>query len=1112
MSAAPAPIQVKGKYLYGAPAAELDLEGSIRLKPERNRDAAKGYVFGLDGEETPGGTFINLDKLPKTNAEGVATFDALLDQLPKTTLPLIADVQVRMRESGGRAVERTLELPVQAPGPMIGLKARFEEGQVAEGATAGFDLIALDQEDQRIAMSGLNWSLYRIERNYQWYRSGGSWRYEAVEIPRLMENGQINLSATDTAALSFPVQWGRYKLQVESPRASGPATSFTFNAGWYVDASSTDTPDALELALDKASYKAGETAKLNVTARHAGELLVAIGADRIQDAFRVAVKPGDNPIDIEVKADWGAGAYVTATLFKPGSLADTRLPARSIGTQWLAVDPGDRSLAVSLDLPEKIKPNALLDIPVSVANAAPGEEVFITIAAVDVGILNLTRHAPPNPTGWYFGQRKLGLEIRDLYGRLIDGSLGSFGRIRSGGDGPGLTAEGSPPTEELLSLFSGVVQLNAAGKAEISFYIPQFSGTARVMAVAWSSKAVGQANGDVVIRDPVLLSASLPKALAPSDKVQTIVEIHNTDGAAGTYELSIAGDDLVKLDPYPDTLELAAGERRVIALSMEAVKPGQARLDFEVSRDGAPLTQVSRALKIRPATTPVATKSEFLLAANSGSVTIDQTLLSDSYQSGAEVGIHVGYNKSLDVSSLLMRLDRYPYGCAEQTVSRAMPLLYLSEFNVPDALSPSVDLNQRVDGAIRRVANFQSAGGGFGLWGPGSSGGLWLDAYISDFLTRAREKGFGVPEQTMRLAIQNLQNRLAYQNQIQGTGDDFAYALYVLARNRLASAADLRYYADTQLDAFKTPLARAHLAAALSLYNEQQRTNRTFSSAVDMANRSLSVNYTNDYYGSLLRDGAAMLALAAETPSAANLVPDLLKFVDSEVGYRKYTSTQEDAWIVLAARAVEEANRSLRLSVNGDQTLGALKRKLSGAELAAAPISIANQMSQPVTAVVTKYAAPLQPLPASSNGYEIVRKYYRLDGSETTLNDVQQNERFVVVLTVSEFNNAASQVMVSDLLPGGFEIDNPRLVQSAELENFSWLGDVRAAHTEFRDDRFLAAFQRNVGDPRTFNLAYVVRAVTPGQFTHPAASVEDMYRPHYSARTASGYLEVKAAR
>ncbi|MEP1208241.1 MAG: alpha-2-macroglobulin family protein [Rhizobiaceae bacterium] len=1109
--AAPAAIDLTGRYLYGAAAADMSLEGEIRLKPSRDRAAAKGYLFGLAGAESAGGRVIQLEKLPKTNAEGKARFAAALDRLPSTTSPLVAEISVRLRETGGRAVERQLKIPVAANGPMIGIRPQFGGGQVEEGGTAGFKIIALDAADKRLDISRLNWSLHRIERNYQWYRSNSSWRYEAVEVPRLVQNGQIDVKADRAADLSFPVDWGRYRLQIESPRADGPATSVQFNSGWYVETSSTETPDALEIALDKSSYLPGESAQLNVSARHQGELLVTIGADRIVDAFRVKVKAGDNQVNVPVKDNWGAGAYVTATLFKPGNLEQSRLPARSIGTTWLTVDPGDKSLAVSLDLPERIKPNALLDIPLSVAGAAEGEEIFVTVAAVDVGILNLTRYQPPNPSEWYFGQRALGLEIRDLYGRLIDGSQGAFGRIRSGGDGPGMTAEGSPPTEQLLSLFSGAVRLDADGRGQVSFYIPQFNGTARVMAVAWSSKAVGQASEDVIIRDPILLSSSLPKVLAPGDQARTLVEIHNTDGTPGTYELSATATDQLKLTSLPDSVTLAANERRVVALTIDAINPGTAELEFTLSRDGDVVTQVSRALTIRPATPAVATRSEFLLAANGGSVTIDKSLLGDSHIAGSEVGIHVGYNKSLDVSSLLMRLDRYPYGCAEQTVSRALPLLYLSELDAPSALSATEDLSERIDKAIQRVVTFQSASGGFGLWGPGS-GDLWLDAYISDFLTRAREKSYTVPEQAMRLAIQNLQNRLAFQNKITGSGDAQAYSLYVLARNRMASASDLRYFADTKIASFKTPLARAHLAAALSLYNEQQRSSNTFASALDMANRSLAINYKNDYYGSLLRDGAAMLALAAETPNVRSMVPDLLKFIDSEMDHRSYTSTQEDAWLVLAARAVEEANRTLQLTVNNQTRVGALKEKLPGAELLAEPLSVVNRTSKPVSAIVTKYASPLVALPASSEGYEIKRHYYNLDGSEASLNNVHQNQRFVVVLTVSEFSNLASQIMVSDLLPGGFEIDNPQLVQSAQLENFDWLGQVQISHSEFRSDRFLAALQRNVGKSRSFNLAYVVRAVTPGRYAHPAASVEDMYRPQFSARTASGFLEILPAR
>jgi hypothetical protein len=123
---------------------------------------------------------------------------------------------------------------------------------------------------------------------------------------------------------------------------------------------------------------------------------------------------------------------------------------------------------------------------------------------------------------------------------------------------------------------------------------------------------------------------------------------------------------------------------------------------------------------------------------------------------------------------------------------------------------------------------------------------------------------------------------------------------------------------------------------------------------------------------------------------------------------------------------------------------------------------------------------------------------------------VGQNERFVVVLSITEETAWTSRVLVADLLPAGFEIDNPNLVKSANLDAFSWLAETQTAHLEFRDDRFVAALDRSSGDDRAFTLAYMVRAVTPGRYVVPAATVEDMYRPHLSARTAMGQVEVVA--
>ncbi|MFZ1813694.1 MAG: alpha-2-macroglobulin family protein [Rhizobiaceae bacterium] len=1105
----PAAISLLGRYLYGAPAAGLAVEGEIRLKPVRELSALPGYEFGLSDEDDQGSESIQLSDLDPTDEDGKASFEAAIGQLPSTTRPLVADLIVRMREDGGRAVERSLTLPVIRDGLLIGVKPEFEDHTVGENSTANFRIIAVDGQGQPAEIKGLRWTLSRIERNYQWYRDGSYWRYEPVEIPQLVGDGTLDALKGETAALSQAVGWGRYRLDVESPDADGPASSVEFEAGWYVDASTTETPDALEIALDAKEYGPGDTAHLRVNARHSGELLITVGADRLLSTMNISVAEGGSEIDIPVGEDWGGGAYVTATLYRAGSDADSRLPHRSIGTTWLAVSPRERALSVSLDLPEKVQPNSVLTIPVSVVGSG-SDEAYVTIAAVDVGILNLTRFTPPDPVSHYFGQRKLGLEIRDIYGKLIDGSLGAFGKLRTGGDAPALSAQGNPPTEKLLSLFSGIVKLDSNGQGLVGFELPQFNGTARVMAVAWSKAGVGAANKDVIIRDPVVLSASLPRILAPGDKAQSIVEIHNTDGPAGTYSLELAGTDLVSAELGTQSLSLASGERKVIELPLQAIKSGTGELTFMIALDGTPVSTVARVVQVRPATLPISTRMEFPLAANGGTVLIDNELLAQSVPEGARVSVNVSSRAAFDVPGLLARLDRYPYGCAEQTTSRAMPLLYLSEFQEPGLRDGSEEIAKRINGAIQRVLSYQSSSGSFGLWGPGS-GDLWLDSYVSDFLTRAVEKGYEVPEQALRLALSNLQNTLSYTDDLQDSGNEIAYALYVLARNRRASLNDLRYYADTRIDEFRSPLARSHIAAALSLYNELERANRVYSSALAFARSPDSRDLSRSDYGSALRDGAAMVALASEMRPIQPQLEDMMDLVASEVGSRTYTSTQEDAWLLLAARAIQERNKAIRLDVNGSSHAGAYANQLDGTELANESVSIANRTTDALTAVVTTIASPLDPLPAGGDGFEINRKFYNLDGSDADMNSVRQNDRYVVVIEVSELNGWNSRVLISDLLAGGFEIDNPRLVKSAELEGFDWLGEVETAHSEFRDDRFVAAFDRTGNSERTFSVAYVVRAVTPGVYSLPAASVEDMYRPQYSARTATGFLEIGKA-
>ena len=293
-----------------------------------------------------------------------------------------------------------------------------------KGTVAGFDIIAARVDGTRQTVNGLRWSLLKLEREYQWYRSGRSWNYEPVLRTQKVADGKVDAPLGDPARIAVPTDWGRYRLEVENS-ADGAATSYEFTSGWYVDQATTETPDGLEIGLDKAEYRPGDTARLTIAPRFAGMSEIVVGGDRVVWRKRVDVAASGGCRRHSRDPELGAGGYVTVVHVRPGDNRETRMPHRAIGIKWLKVAPGDNLIGVALAPPARMLPRQSLTIPVTLSNIAPGEEAFVAVAAVDVGILTLTHYQTPEPDGWYFGQRRLGLEIRDLYGQLIDGMTGN---------------------------------------------------------------------------------------------------------------------------------------------------------------------------------------------------------------------------------------------------------------------------------------------------------------------------------------------------------------------------------------------------------------------------------------------------------------------------------------------------------------------------------------------------------------------------------------------------------------------------------------------------------------------------------------------------------------
>lgn len=1108
----PISMKVDGRFLYGAPASELQLEGEVAVAEAVERPGYAGYVFGASNpDDESSSERQQLDSLPQTDAQGRATFDVSLAKVPNSSRPQEAQIFIRMAESGGRAVERKVVLPIAPKAAMIGIKPLFVGRSVGEGEPANFDVVFVSPEGISLSRNDLRYELLKMESRYQWYRRGSYWDFEPVRSTKRIADGSLAIAADRPTRVSTVPPPGRYRLDVKSADADGPLTSITFDVGWYSDGSA-DTPDLLETSIDKPDYLSGETMTVTVNARSAGKLTVNVVGDRLLATQVLDVKEGQVQVKIPVGRDWGTGAYAVATLRRPLDEAAGRMPGRSIGLKWFGIDRRPRTLAVSLTPPQLVRPSTTMKLPVRVAGLTPGEDAKIVVAAVDVGILNLTNYRPPEPDEYFLGQRRLTAEIRDLYGQLIDGMRGTRGQIRTGGDIAAAELQGSPPTQKPLALYSGIVTVGANGTAEVSFDLPEFAGTARVMAVAWTATKLGRATTDVIIRDPVVMTATLPRFLLTGDRGTLHLDLDNVEGPAGDYTVAMRLRGPIATPGNASTvLRLAEKQRNTLAVAIQTNAAGTAEVDIDVTGpNGLALTR-HYALDVKPATQILARRTVRTLAKGE-SLTLSGDMFSDLIRGTGGVSVSVSQSSALDAAAILQALDRYPFGCSEQITSRALPLLYVNELATEARLAIDNAADQRIRDAIDRLLARQGSNGSFGLWSAGGDDN-WLDAYVTDFLTRAREKGFTVPDVAFRQALDNLRNFVNNADEPDKDGGaDLAYALYVLARNGAAPVSDLRYLADTKFEQIKTPIAKAQLAAALALIGDRVRAERAYSGAVASLSPNPTLEYGRTDYGSALRDGAALLSLASEGNAPRPVVTAAVQRVEAARGLSAFTSTQENAWLVLAARAMAKDTSSVSLDVNGEAVKTALYRGYKAPDVAQ-PIRIANTGDAPLSAVVSVTGAPITPEPSASNGFSIARSYYTLDGTPADPAKAKQNDRLVVVLKMTEAKPVFGRVMVADYLPAGFEIDNPRLVSSGDTGTLDWIEDAEEpVHSEFRDDRFSAAFDRAADDTPVFAVAYVVRAVSPGRYVLPQAYVEDMYNPSRYGRTSTGMIEVQAAR
>ena len=1076
----PYPLPVAARFLYGAPAANLSGKGTLHLVADPNPPPAlAGYRIGLEGEVfAPDAQEI---ELPATDAQGKATLPILLKSAPDTTRPVKAELDVGVDDPSGRASHAQASIPVRPAGNLVGIKPLFPGGAIDAGNEAAFEMAAVGPDLARVAVPA-RMKLVRERVDWRLVQRGQLARFETVYRDEPIEAADVTLPADGAFRYAKRLDFGRYRIEVAEKNGLA-ATSVRFRAGW-VASDSPDTPDKVDVSIDRRMYKPGEVAKLHVVAPFAGRATVLTLTDRVHGLRDVEIAAGGSDIDIPVDAAWGPGAYATVHVFR-GS-ADDKRPARAIGLAWVGIDPAARTLPVAIGAPDKVAPRARAVVPV---RTAPG--AWITLAAVDEGVLRLTNFVSPDPVSHFLGRRRLGLDIRDDWGRLIAPGEGDSTVLRQGGD-DGASALPEIP-QKVVALFTPPMQAGADGVAQVPLDLPDFNGQVRLMAVAWQGALIGAANVDMFVRDPLIAEPLLPRFLAPGDEARLAVLMQNLELPLGESVATVSVEG--PLAVIGETRLAATLERNaqvVRTTTLRATGAGRGVIRLAVTGPGGFQVTRETGILIRPARAPssIATAGEL---APKAEISLQPALARMVPGTGAARAVFGGPVR-YDVAAIVQSLIDYPLSCLEQSSSRGFPLALL-----PDGPLAGADRSLRLQAAVSSVLDKQRYDGGFGLWSASGEAEGWLSAYATEFLWRAQKAGAAVPGGPLRDALKFAADATDQQESSPAGLATRAYNLYLLALAGQPRAGANRLLAE-DIDKLPTPLARAQVAAALALTNDRPRAEAAFTAALASPQRR---DWDADR-GSALRDQAAIVVLLKESGLLPNRMPALLASLPGADLKAEALSTQEQAWAVSAAAVLGRDGRPARIALDGREASAAANLSV----LLTGPTLARNLDDRPVWQSVTTTGVLTEAPPAARNQMRVTRKFFTPSGETLDLAQMKQNTVFVLLIEGRADDGQDHRSMLLQGLPAGWEIAG-RLT-AGKTSGMPWLGELSEVDSQpAADDWFAATMLLNKEQPG-FRVAVRLRAVTPGDYELPGAQLVDMYRPALFARQASNRIKVLA--
>ena len=1089
-----------GQYLFNNPATDFT---TVRA------DVFNGV---LDGEGRAG---VNIQLPVATGAPGM----------------LNATLTTRVFEPGGDASIYSQTVPFSPFTSYVGINLNQPKGKYIEtDKDHVFDIVTVNDQGQPVNRSNLEYKIYRISWSWWWENgeeSFGTYINNSSITP--VASGNLQTTGGKTSfkfRINYP-DWGRYLVYVKD-RESGHATGGTVYIDWpdWRGRSNKTDPSGIKMlafSLDKDSYEIGETATAIIPAAAGGRALVSLenGSTVLQQQWLEVSDQGDTKLTFKITPEMAPNVYLHISLLQPHAQTVNDLPIRMYGIAPVFVTNRQTILQPQIKMPEVLRPETDFNVTVSEKSGKP---MTYTLAIVDDGLLDLTNFKTPDPWNEFYAREALGIRTWDMYDDVLGASGGRYSSLFStGGDASLKPADAKANRFKPVVKFIGPFYLAKGKQQTHTLKLPMYVGSVRAMVVAGQDGAYGNAEKTAFVRTPLMLLSTLPRVLSTQEEITVPVNVfameNQVKNVTVSLEASGAGVQITGNRQQSLTFDQPGDQLAYFTLKTGS-KTGKATIHLTASGNGQQ-TKETIEIEVRNPN-PVVTlrNSQWIEAGQEAELSYT---LAGSSSANNQVQLEVSRIPSVDISRRFDFLYNYQHHCTEQLTSKALPLLFVSQFKAVDE-QEAEKIKANVQEAIRQIYARQLPNGGFVYWPGNAVADEWITSYTGMFLTLAQEKGYAVHPNVLnkwkrfqRAAAQNWRmpqeasNWQIWQSELQQ-----AFRLYTLA---LAGAPEYGAMNRMKEQPGLSIQAKWRLAAAYALTGKMKPAGELVYNAETTVIPYSSMNLI---YGSSDRDEAMIL----ETLILMKRDRDALqqaKKVSQNLAQENWFSTQSTAFALMAmGRLAEQLSGTLDFtwSWNGKQQPAVKSAKaVYEKEIATSPksgtVSVKNQGKGALSVdLITRTQLLNDTLPAIADNIRLDVKYTDMAGSPISVEDIRQGTDFMSAVTLSNISGTSdySNLALTHIIPSGWEIYNERMIvpevssSSTNEANVPESSAGKYTYKDIRDDRVLTYFDLRRGESKTFTVR--LQATYAGNFILPAIQCEAMYDAAVQARTKAGRTTV----